>query len=104
MGESGINAPIRKYVRVTGLRSGRFVEFEFSINDADLTVELILPLRAFEEFCVLQEATVLPPISTVAGEFEQLAWRSKNPGLLRRVVAAAHDAGEGLPPGSRLNQ
>jgi len=98
MGESGIHTPIKKYVRVIGVRNGRFVEFEFSINDADLTVELILPLRAFEEFCVLQEAIVLPPMSSVASEFEQLAWRAKNPGLLRRVVA--DEAGEGLPSGS----
>lgn len=101
MEQSGKNASIKKFVRVTGVRNGRFVEFEFSVNDADLTVELILPLRAFEEFCVLQDVVVLPPRAETAHELEQLAWRTKNPGLLRRVAAASDEAGDGLPRGSR---
>ncbi len=89
MGQS--QTPLKKYVRVTGVRSGRYVEFEFSVNDADLTVELILPLAAFEEFCALQEATRLPPAADAAGEYEKLAWRSHQPGLLRRVKNASED-------------
>jgi phenol hydroxylase P0 protein len=77
--------PLKKFVRVTGVRSGRYVEFEFSVNDADLTVELILPFAAFEEFCALQEVVRLPPAEGVADEFEKLAWRARQPGLLRRV-------------------
>jgi len=78
-------ATLKKFVRVTGTRLDRYVEFEFSVNDADLTVELILPFTAFDEFCSLQEAVVLPPEPTAAGELELLAWRSRQPGLLRRV-------------------
>ncbi len=89
MGQS--QTPLRKFVRVTGVRSGRYVEFEFSVNDADLTVELILPFSAFEEFCALQEATRLPPEGEVADELEKLAWRSRQPGLLRRVQATTED-------------
>jgi len=91
MGATVPATPVKKFVRVTGVRQGRFVEFEFSINDADLMIELILPLRAFDEFCVLQEVTVLPPRNEAANEFEQLAWREKNPGLLRRVLTLADD-------------
>ncbi len=89
MGQS--QTPLKKFVRVTGVRSGRYVEFEFSVNDADLTVELILPVSAFEEFCTLQEATRLPPVAEVANELEKLAWRSRQPGLLRRVQASSDD-------------
>ena len=78
----------RKFVRVTGVSSGRYVEFEFSVDDADLTVELILPLAAFEGFCTLQEAVRLPPADEAASELEKLAWRAHQPGLLRRVHAA----------------
>ena len=60
-------APLKKFVRVTGVRSARYVEFEFSVNDADLTVELILPFAAFEEFCALQEVVRLPPAEGVGG-------------------------------------
>ena len=96
MGQSLASGSIKKYVRVTGTRHGRFVEFEFSINDSDLTIELILPLRAFEEFCTLQDAIVLPPAAEAASELERLAWRERNPGLLRRV-AAAEERGESPP-------
>jgi phenol/toluene 2-monooxygenase (NADH) P0/A0 len=89
MGQS--QTPLKKFVRVTGVRSGRYVEFEFSVNDADLTVELILPFHAFEEFCTLQEAVRLTPEAEAATEFEQLAWRARQPGLLRRVKATSED-------------
>lgn len=90
MGQS--QAPLKKFVRVTGVRSGRYVEFEFSVNDADLTVELILPFAAFEEFCTLQDATRLPPAGEAATELEKLAWRHRQPGLLRRISSAGDDS------------
>ena len=92
MGQS--KTPLKKFVRVTGVRSGRYVEFEFSVNDADLTVELILPLAAFEEFCTLQEAVRLQPTSEAASEFEKLAWRARQPGLLRCVETPSEDGAQ----------
>jgi len=95
MGRKDAGAPLRPelstrglgqaYVRVTGTRLDRYVEFEFSVNDADLTVELILPFAAFDEFCRQRGATVLPPEPEAAQELEKLAWRTRQPGLLRRV-------------------
>ncbi len=76
---------MKKFVRVIGVRGGKFVEFEFTVNDADLTVELILPFKAFDEFCEYQNVTVLPPEADVAESLERQAWRLKQPGLLRRV-------------------
>jgi len=76
---------LRKFVRVIGMRLGRYVEFEFSVNDADLTIELILPIAAFDEFCALHEVTVLPSESATAGDPQHLAWRSRQPGLLKGV-------------------
>ncbi len=90
---SDVRAVQKKFVRVTGTRLDRYVEFEFSVNDADLTVELILPFAAFDEFCMLQEAVVLPPEPAAAGELESLAWRSRQPGLLRRVKSALDSEG-----------
>jgi len=95
MGQS--QTPLNKFVRVTGVRSGRYVEFEFSVNDADLTVELILPLSAFEEFCTLQEAVRLTPEAEVASEFEKLSWRARQPGLLRRVQTSSEDEAPRAP-------
>lgn len=72
------------FVRVLGTRSGRFVEFEFILGDEDLSVELILPLQAFKEFCEARHATILPPADAVAAELDRMAWRAGQPGLLRR--------------------
>ncbi len=83
--------PLKKFVRVTGARSNRYVEFEFSVNDADLTIELILPFAAFEEFCALQEVVRLAPAAEAASELEKLAWRARQPGLLRRVQTTSED-------------
>lgn len=41
----------KRHVRVTGITPNRFVEFEFSIADRGLCVELMLPEAAFSEFC-----------------------------------------------------
>lgn len=48
--------PRRRFVRVTGVSSRGFVEFEFSIGSPELCVELVLPPAAFEEFCAAQAA------------------------------------------------
>ena len=47
----------RRSVRVTGWRSG-FVEFDFTLGDPLLTVELIMPPAALAAFCAAQRATV----------------------------------------------
>ena len=49
----------RRFVRVLQRRSNGLVEFEFSIGWPELSVELMLPERAFAEFCVAQKARVL---------------------------------------------
>ncbi|MCE1235235.1 MAG: phenol hydroxylase subunit [Hyphomicrobiales bacterium] len=78
-------------VRVLGTRLGRFVEFEFSLGDDDLSVELILPTKAFEEFCRARSAVVLPPDASTAEALEQMAWRAGHPGLLQRTSRGEAD-------------
>ncbi|MFY9639515.1 MAG: phenol hydroxylase subunit [Rhodomicrobium sp.] len=79
--------PVGKtFVKIKGTRLGRFIEFEFSINDEDLTIELVLPVSAFREFCVMQNATILPSDASAEEEAERAAWRSGQPGLLRKPV------------------
>ncbi len=81
-------ATLRKpkaHVRILGIRLGRFVEFEYSLDEGVLAVELIVPPAAFEEFCQAQNAEVLPLSSETAEEIERAAWRAGHPGLLRRT-------------------
>lgn len=41
----------RKYVRVTEERADGLVAFDFAISWPELSVELLLPRAAFDEFC-----------------------------------------------------
>lgn len=70
----------RKYVRVTGTRRDRYVEFEFSLNDADLTVELVMPVDAFREFCRANDVVMLPPPPAAMNVVETFWWREAQVG------------------------
>lgn len=49
------------FVKILGTRLGKFIEFEFSLNDSDLAVELILPPEAFKAFCEANDVVMLSP-------------------------------------------
>ncbi len=85
-GASGFTGdPMQAHVRVLGLRLKSFVEFEFSLGDGDLSVELILPILAFDEFCRSRSALVAPLDASDGALLEQTAWRARHPGLLQRL-------------------
>jgi hypothetical protein len=60
------------WVRVTGVRRSRFVEFEFSIGD-ELVVELVMPYREFCAFCDEHDAKMMPADGESALALMQLA-------------------------------
>ncbi|KAB7889108.1 phenol hydroxylase subunit [Poseidonibacter ostreae] len=41
----------KKFVQIMEIRDDGFVEFNFAIGEAAMNVELILPYKAFIEFC-----------------------------------------------------
>jgi len=43
-------------ITVRGVRRAVFVEFEYSLADGELAVELIMPLHALREFCSARRA------------------------------------------------
>ena len=57
----------KRWVRETGERGNGFVEFDFSIGEPDLCVEMILSREAFAEFCAANRVEVLPPRDADAG-------------------------------------
>ena len=57
---------LTKYIRVTGDRHAKFVEFDVAIHDPTLFVELILPQQAFQPFCAIHHVVEMTP--------EQHAW------------------------------
>ena len=65
----------RRYVRITDTREDGFVEFDFFLGDPDLYVELILPARAFEEFCAANQVSFLSDADGAALEADRAKWR-----------------------------
>ncbi|MBK5914833.1 phenol hydroxylase [Rhodocyclus purpureus] len=77
--------PARRYVRVCKRRDDGFVEFEFSIGEPALAVELMLPETAFHEFCLANEVILLEPASG-----EAVDWVARlNQASLRDIEDAA---------------
>lgn len=74
-----------RWARVTGV-NGRFVLFDFTIADRDLTVELIMPYPAFHEFCADNHA-VMSVQPGAKADYERLKWLA---GDARRIRSAGH--------------
>ncbi|TPV61943.1 phenol hydroxylase [Aestuariibacter sp. GS-14] len=47
------------FVRVTGRRDDGFVEFDFSVGQPEVALEMVLRQHDFEQFCVEQNAILL---------------------------------------------
>ncbi|RIX76879.1 phenol hydroxylase subunit [Acidovorax cavernicola] len=69
------------FVRVTGTRDARFVEFEFAIGDPELAVELTLLFDQFREFCARHEVRHLTTEEGARLDFERMKWRFGAPGI-----------------------
>ncbi len=69
------------FVRVTGTRDARFVEFEFAIGDPDIAVELVLQFDQFREFCARHEVRHLSTEECARLDFERMKWRFGAPGI-----------------------
>ncbi len=62
---------VTRYVRVTSRARPGFVEFNFSIGDPTLFLEMILPENAYVQFCRVNQVQYLTP------EQEELVDRSE---------------------------
>jgi phenol hydroxylase P0 protein len=80
---TGLDAT-RRYVRVCNQRPDGFIEFEFSIGDPALAVELMLPEAAFHEFCLTNEVIVLEPLQPGSGD-----WVSRLNAISRQDISDA---------------
>ncbi|NML30106.1 phenol hydroxylase subunit [Paraburkholderia antibiotica] len=71
----------RRYVRVRERRDDGFVEFDFSIGDPGLSVELVMSTRDYESFCATHHVCQLSDDEAHALDLEQLKWRYGQPGV-----------------------
>ena len=66
---------LTRYVSVTSRDRPGLVEFNFSINDPTLYLEMILPVLAFEDFCRSNQVTFLTDEQAEAVAKQQEKWR-----------------------------
>ncbi|WP_233446489.1 phenol hydroxylase subunit [Paraburkholderia terrae] len=71
----------RRYVRFREQRDDGFVEFDFSIGDPALSVELVMPLRDFQSFCRANRVIYLTRDEGTQLDHDQAKWRYGQPGL-----------------------
>ena len=65
----------RCFVRTTSRDRPGLVEFNFSIGDPSLYLEMILPDEAFDEFCRSNQVTFLTDEQAEAVAKQQEKWR-----------------------------
>jgi len=68
------------YVRITGIRNEKFVEFDFSVGDPTLYIELVLPFSQFAKFCKQYKPKELTPEQEAMVDYDRLKWRYGQPG------------------------
>ena len=73
---------MRRYVRFRELRNDGYVLFDFAIGDPEISVELILLLPAYQEFCRANAVTWLTRDQADAVDIENSKWRFGAPGSL----------------------
>lgn len=66
---------LTKYVRVRSAENSKFVEFDFAISEPDLFAELILPKKAFEQFCQTNNVVFMTKEQQDANDLEMEKWR-----------------------------
>ncbi len=76
----------RKFVRITDTLHDGMVGFEFAIGEPALFVELMMPEAAFQQFCAVNQVTVLEP----AAEHKLLAPDSASSDWDWRLRQATH--------------
>ncbi|MGR8950500.1 MAG: phenol hydroxylase subunit [Gammaproteobacteria bacterium] len=64
-----------KFVRITDVDHHGFVEFQFSIGDPNLYLEMTLPKAAFDEFCAAHDVQHLSAAQANAVDETELKWR-----------------------------
>lgn len=71
----------RRYVRFRERRENGYVEFDFSIGDPALSVELVMSQACYEAFCAANRVTYLSVDEGAAIDADQHKWRYGVPGL-----------------------
>ena len=66
---------LTKYIRVTGDRNAKIVEFDFAIHDPTLFVELIIAPQAFQHFCEINHVIEMTAEQQAWNDAQEDKWR-----------------------------
>lgn len=66
---------LTKYIRITGERDAKFIEFDFAIDDPTLFVELVLPKEAFQYFCEINQVVEMTDEQQAWNDAQEDKWR-----------------------------
>ena len=67
------------HVRVTNIRNNQFVEFDFSLDDPTIFIELVMPFDMYKAFCKKHNAIELTPEQEAQVDLDTLKWRYGEP-------------------------
>lgn len=76
---------LKKYVHIRDETTGGIVEFDFSIGDPTMYVELALPKNQFEEFCDNNKVEFLTENQLIDVENDKHKWKYGVPGTLKHT-------------------
>ncbi len=71
----------KRYVRITGIRHNKIIEFDFSIGEPEMYVELALPFNAYQEFCANNNVINMTSEQAAVVDYDKLKWRYGQPGI-----------------------
>jgi len=71
----------KRYVRITGIRNNKIIEFDFAIGEPEMYVELALPFEAYQEFCANNDVINMTAEESAKVDFDRLKWRYGKPGI-----------------------
>lgn len=68
----------RRFVRITKERKNDFIEFDYAIGEPEIFLELVLPCKAFFDFCVVNKVELLPSSQIESKATKDWGWRISN--------------------------
>ncbi|MDX2471447.1 MAG: phenol hydroxylase subunit [SAR324 cluster bacterium] len=66
--------PKQCFVHIRDIRDEKFVQFDFAIGDPLCNLEMVLPVKAFEEFCANNKVTHMSEEEAKAVDRDRAQW------------------------------
>ncbi|WP_321312221.1 phenol hydroxylase subunit [Halarcobacter sp.] len=75
MKTNSLNIEMEKFVHITNQNHNDLIEFDFSIGNPIMYVELALPIKQFEEFCKINKVKFLTKQQLIDVENDKYKWK-----------------------------